>query len=444
MSSPGAAPGVFGILRPVLLLPAGLELRLTPEELASVIAHETAHARHRDNLTASLHALISAVFWFHPFVWWIGRRMSDERERAADEAAVAAGFSPRVYAGGLLKVCRSAVRPALACAARVDGSNLTRRIEGIMKHSQIRNVHPVLRLTVASLAVLFAAGPVLIGMSRSVVTEASWASRSLPASPEPAESPQVGEPIAGSEAADQWVRQEVAYIIGKEERGAFEALATTEERRHFIEQFWQRRDPTPGTENEFHEEHDRRFAEANRRFAYGDLAGWETDRGRIYVAYGEPARVETGVSGAGQPTSIAVERWQYDFIEGLGLDVVLTFVDVNRTGEYLLMNPEPTAAEAASEPLRIGAGVLPPRVIARIEPEYPPDARAARVEGPVVLDAVVGRDGAVDVRRVVRSLRPDMDDAAVEAIRQWRFSPGTRDGEPVDVALNIEVHFSLR
>jgi TonB family protein len=282
-------------------------------------------------------------------------------------------------------------------------------------------------------------------MSRSAVMEASLASRSLPASPEPAGSPQVGGPIAGSEAADQWVRQDVVYIIGREERGAFEALATTEERRHFIEQFWQRRDPTPGTaENEFREERYRRIAEANRRFAYGDVAGWETDRGRIYVAHGEPARVETDVSGAGQPASIVVERWRYDFIEGLGLDVVLTFVDVNRTGEYLLMNPEPTAAEAASEPLRIGAGVLPPRVIARIHPEYPPDARAARVEGPVVLEAVVGRDGAVDVRRVVRSLRPDMDDAAVEAIRQWRFSPGTRDGEPVDVALNIEVHFSLR
>ena len=93
----------------------------------------------------------------------------------------------------------------------------------------------------------------------------------------------------------KWLTQDVAYIISDQERAAFRQLATDEEREHFIEQFWLRRDPTPGTlANEFKEEHYRRIAYANQRFTTGSgLAGWKTDRGRIYITYGPPDEIES-------------------------------------------------------------------------------------------------------------------------------------------------------
>jgi bla regulator protein blaR1 len=93
------------VVRPVLLVPRGLRERVTPEELDAIVAHETCHVRRRDNLAMSLHMIVEALFWFHPLVWWMERRLVDEQERACDEAVLAGGTPPRVYAEGILKVC---------------------------------------------------------------------------------------------------------------------------------------------------------------------------------------------------------------------------------------------------------------------------------------------------------------------------------------------------
>jgi bla regulator protein blaR1 len=107
-SSPGLLePGVVGIFRPVLLLPAGILESLTTDQLEAVIAHELCHVRRRDNLTAAIHMIVEAVFWFHPLVWWIGARLVEERERACDEEVLRQGSDPQVYAEGILKVCKS-------------------------------------------------------------------------------------------------------------------------------------------------------------------------------------------------------------------------------------------------------------------------------------------------------------------------------------------------
>ena len=88
-------PGILGIVRPVLILPESIASRLTPGELEAVVTHELCHVRRRDNLTAAMHMLVAALFWFHPFVWWIGARLIDERERACDEGAVELGSERR-------------------------------------------------------------------------------------------------------------------------------------------------------------------------------------------------------------------------------------------------------------------------------------------------------------------------------------------------------------
>jgi GWxTD domain-containing protein len=148
----------------------------------------------------------------------------------------------------------------------------------------------------------------------------------------------------------KWLNEDVAYIITDEERTAFKRLQTDEEREQFIEQFWLRRDPTPDTvENEFKEEHYRRIAYTNENFASG-IPGWKTDRGRIYITYGPPDEKETHPSGGtyerpideggGTTSTFPFEQWRYRFIEGVGTDINIEFVDPTMSGEYrMTMDP---------------------------------------------------------------------------------------------------------
>jgi GWxTD domain-containing protein len=148
----------------------------------------------------------------------------------------------------------------------------------------------------------------------------------------------------------KWLEEEVPYIITDEERAAFLQLQTNEEREQFIEAFWQRRDPTPDTvENEFKEEHYRRIAYANERFASG-IPGWRTDRGRMYIMWGPPDEIETHSAGSqyerpmseggGQATVYAFDDWRYRYMEGIGSNITIEFVDPTGTGEYhMTMDP---------------------------------------------------------------------------------------------------------
>jgi len=148
----------------------------------------------------------------------------------------------------------------------------------------------------------------------------------------------------------KWLSEDVTYIITDEERQAFKRLATDEEREQFIEQFWLRRDPSPDSaENEFKEEHYRRIAYANERFASG-IPGWKTDRGRIYIAYGPADEVESHPSGGtyerpieeggGTTSTFPFEKWRYRWLEGIGTDIMIEFVDPTMTGEYrMTMDP---------------------------------------------------------------------------------------------------------
>jgi len=149
---------------------------------------------------------------------------------------------------------------------------------------------------------------------------------------------------SASRALRKWLDEDVSYVITNEERTAFKALKNDEEREQFIEQFWLRRDPTPDTvDNEFKEEHYARIAYANERFASG-IPGWKTDRGRIYIIWGKPDEIESHPSGGtydrpieeggGTTSTFPFEVWRYRYIEGIGNEVLLEFVDPSMSGEY--------------------------------------------------------------------------------------------------------------
>ncbi|HJT90276.1 MAG TPA: M56 family metallopeptidase, partial [Bryobacteraceae bacterium] len=157
-------PGVFGIWRPVLLLPEGIARRLTPEQLRAILAHELSHVRRRDNLFSALHMLVEALFWFHPLVWWIGARLVEERERACDEEVSSQGHAPHVYAEGILKVCQFYLESPLSCAAGVTGSDLKKRIERIMRHGAARKLNFGKKILLAAAGVAAVVLPVGFGL----------------------------------------------------------------------------------------------------------------------------------------------------------------------------------------------------------------------------------------------------------------------------------------
>ncbi|MBV9156161.1 MAG: GWxTD domain-containing protein [Acidobacteriaceae bacterium] len=149
----------------------------------------------------------------------------------------------------------------------------------------------------------------------------------------------------------KWLNEDVVYIITDEEKQAFKRLKTDEERQQFVEQFWLRRDPTPDTEeNEYKEEHYRRIAYANDHYASG-IPGWKTDRGRIYIKYGAPDEIDSHPSGGsyerpieeggGETSTYPFEDWRYRYIDGVGSNIVIEFVDTTMSGEYhISLDPE--------------------------------------------------------------------------------------------------------
>lgn len=160
-------PGVFGVFRPVLLLPDGIGDHLAPAELQAILAHELCHVRRRDNLATLMHMVVEAVFWFHPLVWWLGARLIDERERACDEEVLRMGSAAEAYAEGILKVCELYLQSPLKCVAGVTGANLKKRIEAIMANLPMRSLSLPKKVCLVLAAVLAIAIPVILGITNA-------------------------------------------------------------------------------------------------------------------------------------------------------------------------------------------------------------------------------------------------------------------------------------
>jgi uncharacterized protein (TIGR03435 family) len=159
-------PGMFGIFRPLLIWPERLSERLDDEHIEAILAHELRHARRKDNLTAVIHMVVEAAFWFHPLVWWMERRMVEERERACDEAVVEMGSRPGIYAESLLKACRFCVESPLVCVSGITGADLSKRVLSIMT-LRLERMGVGKKVTLAVFGLIVIATPILLGQSES-------------------------------------------------------------------------------------------------------------------------------------------------------------------------------------------------------------------------------------------------------------------------------------
>jgi GWxTD domain-containing protein len=306
-------PVVAGFLRPVILMPAGFLAGMPPEQLEYLLIHELAHVRRLDYLVNLLQKAVEGLLFYHPAVWWVSSVMAKERENCCDDVVLSIHPEPGRYACTLAALEQS----RWSSAPAANGGNLSQRIRRILNRPE--------RSHIAHTPVL---ATVLLAISAVFVFAALQ-------SPAPA--------AQASRPWEKWVKEDVAYIIQDAERSAFNNLTTDEEREKFVEQFWERRNPVPGSPtNLFKEEHYRRISFANSRFASPTIPGWKTDRGRIYISFGPPEEIDSHQScSASTP---AYDEWRYRWIEGIGNNVLLRFQDESCNGEYR-MTKDPAVAK---------------------------------------------------------------------------------------------------
>ena len=173
-------PSVVGIFRPVILLPDGIDARLTPLQLEAVLLHEMAHVRRRDNVTGLIHRAVEVLFWFHPLIWWMGARLNEERERACDEDVLLRGIEPKAYAESILRICELYLQSPLPFTSGITGSRLKQRIEAIMSDHAAPRLTLGRKAVLASAAFVALASPFVAGLvaqttpTRSAALRAVW------------------------------------------------------------------------------------------------------------------------------------------------------------------------------------------------------------------------------------------------------------------------------
>jgi bla regulator protein BlaR1 len=176
-------PGILGIFRPVLVWPHGITDRLDREHLEAILAHELCHVRRRDNLSATAHMFVEAIFWFHPIVWWLGARLLQERERACDEQVLEMGCDRKIYAEGILKICEFCVGSPLDFVSGVTGADLKKRIVHIMSKGVARKLDFSRKLLLSAAGLAAVVVPIVFGAlstTRSVAASQAQITGDIP------------------------------------------------------------------------------------------------------------------------------------------------------------------------------------------------------------------------------------------------------------------------
>ena len=312
-------PVVLGHFRLLILLPLGLLTGLPAGQIEALLLHELAHIRRHDYLVNILQRLAEAFFFYHPAAWWISKVIRTEREQCCDDIVVSLTGNAHEYSVALaaLEEKRLSIREVAVAAT---GGSLMKRIHRMLQPTSTRGLWaPLLAIAVV---VAVCAG-----------TATAW--RSQPRDQQPSDKAKSQADQSKATSYDKWLNDDVVYIADDAERAAFIQLTTAEERDHFIEQFWERRNPVPGTTpNKFKEEHYRRIAFANQRFGTASTPGWKTDRGHIYVVYGAPDEIDAHAKSADKP--FATQVWTYRHVEGIGNDGSVTFIDKTGRGDFHL------------------------------------------------------------------------------------------------------------
>lgn len=173
VTSSDLGPGVFGVFRPVVILPHTVLRELSPAQMQAVLAHEMCHVRRHDNLTAAIHKCVEVMFWFHPLVWWIGANLLRERETACDETVIEEGYEQVVYAESILNVCRLGMAAQFSGMAASTGGSLKERLISIMSDQRASPIDHV-RFALLFVALMLSCyGPIAAGVVTGAIRESA-------------------------------------------------------------------------------------------------------------------------------------------------------------------------------------------------------------------------------------------------------------------------------
>jgi TonB family protein len=402
-SSRTALPIAWGLRRACILLPLGAG-DWSDERLQAVLTHEMAHVRRGDWLTHVLAELTCALYWFHPLVWTARNQLCRESEQAADDEVLNLGTTGTDYAAHLLDIVRAArtrVRGLAPTVAMARGSGLERRVASLLNGLANRTIVTRRRLIAIAAVTIIIALPLAAIGAREASMRITVRTTDLP-------------PLA--EAA-----------TGGLTEGATAALRRVRALRELSA-------PGPWTTPE--------IAEYTTPPLYSDEARRLGVEGIVTAqAHVDESGNVTGVRvvkglglGLDQNALVALRQWRFRPGTRDGSPIAM---DVEVEVEFTMRNETINALIANDMATLVGPGVTPPSAVRAVQ--LKPGTIGAR--GIVILDVVLLEDGTPRIVRILRSLSPDADEAAVRSFEQWRFSPALKDGRPIKVRMNAEVSF---
>ncbi len=413
LTSDGAGvPLTWGWLHPVILLPARSQ-HWAADLRRNVLLHELGHVRRNDWLTRMLAQVAASVYWFHPLVWVALRELVKASERACDDEVLRAGAKASDYASHLLLVARSRGRQRVSWAAvsMARPSQLEGRLLAILDLNCNRRA---LTARAGALAVLVGAALVLPLAAVGPVDEVKGgivggvAGGVVGGSPEGVVDGVIGGVVGGVPGG----------VVGGVAAGqAEDQRATTAPRI-------------------VHRVNPQYTEEARQKKIEGEV--------NLTVDVdpeGKPSSVRVSKSldpGLDQKAVEAVQQWRWEPGKKNGKPVT---VRAKVTIRFSLTEP---SAPQRVRVYPVGGDITAPRLISKVEPEYTQEARDAHIQGEVALYVEVWPDGGARNIRVEKSLDAGLDQKAIEAVRQWRFEPATKDGERVPVGATVVVNFRLR
>jgi TonB family protein len=387
LSSPSIfAPVTIGVLRPRIVLAAATPLEAM--ELETILTHECAHVARRDNLLTLIETFAACALFFNPLVW-VARRVLDAVREEACDAAVAASCDVETYVSALAKICHGAMAPHAAGLSCVVNNRISERMAAIMSISTRRFLPH--RLVAGTATALLFAATIGSGVARATPSAASTeVTRSAAAS--------AAQPLVVAAASEHHVM--TVNVTPAADRFTFDVT------------IYDASGPVIGTKQ--------------LSGTLGELVRGSLDAGgeHILLSVRKTAREVTAIA---------------EFLQGdTSVETMQTIWTIapHRASER-------TSTVDSERPLRVGGDVKAPLAIRRVEPTYPAEARKAGISGIVILEVVIGRDGLVKSANVLKPLPYGLSDAAVDAVKQWQFRPGTLNGEPVDVLFDLTVNFKV-
>jgi TonB family protein len=484
--SPGTIePGVRGMWRPVVILPATISDHLSEAELESVIMHEIVHVLRRDNLVSNAQMLVCCAFWFHPFSWLIDRKLLAERERACDEKVIELGGRSQVYATSLLKVLRFCMGLKMAGVSSAAGSNLQRRIEQIMANSEKRSLSVAQRFLVCSVA----AAVICLSFIGGFLTANNVAAQDSLKKRRPirggvaggvqggvAGGVEGGVPggvsggvpggvsrgveggvpggvpggVQGGVPGDEWLQDGSVLERLRQSPDIVLRFDISNNAPLMISEASIRAIKQKGSDEDYIVVPRVKLTNITKRRVSGFLleyidAGGKSD---FHMEHEGPIIEpdDSYVTGPNNYTLISLSGSPESWVMKVA---GVLFEDGKRWGMLPPPPPPPPGVgprgEGPTEDGPPGDGIIRrPRLLNRVYPRYTEEARRNKVSGQVKMEILIGEDGVVREAKIIEGLPDGLNDKAIRAAHKMRFSPATRNGVPIEVWVGISMVFSLR